>query len=166
MNVKNITIALAAALLAAACTPKSEMDKYIDDLMARMTLEQKIGQLNLHSAPGFISAIRVTEEDENVKLLRAGQLGGLYGTGNTEYIRDIQEIALESGAGIPLIIGMDVIHGFQTVFPVPLALSTSWNMELLEQTARIAATEASAAGINWVFSPMVDICRDARWGRT
>ena len=165
MNLKNITIALAATLFAAACAPKSDMDKYIDDLMSRMTLEQKIGQLNLHSAPGFISAIRVTEEDENVKLLRAGQLGGLYGTGNTEYIRDIQQIALESGAGIPLIIGMDVIHGFQTVFPVPLALSTSWNMDLVEQSARIAATEATAAGINWVFSPMVDICRDARWGR-
>ncbi len=165
MNLKNITLALAATLSVAACAPKSDMDKYIDDLMSRMTLEQKIGQLNLHSAPGFISAIRVTEEDENVKLLRAGQLGGLYGTGNTEYIRDIQKIALESGAGIPLIIGMDVIHGFQTVFPVPLALSTSWNMDLVEKTARIAATEASAAGINWVFSPMVDICRDARWGR-
>ena len=165
MNLNNITLALAATLIVAACAPKSDMDKYIDDLMSRMTLEQKIGQLNLHSAPGFISAIRVTEEDENVKLLRAGQLGGLYGTGNTEYIRDIQQIALESGAGIPLIIGMDVIHGFQTVFPVPLALSTSWNMDLVEQTARIAATEASAAGINWVFSPMVDICRDARWGR-
>ena len=123
MNLKNITISLAATLIVAACAPKSDMDKYIDGLMSRMTLEQKIGQLNLHSAPGFISAIRVTEEDENVKLLRAGQLGGLYGTGNTEYIRDIQQIALESGAGIPLIIGMDVIHGFQTVFPVPLALS-------------------------------------------
>jgi len=165
MNVKSITLFIAAALSLAACTPKSDMDKYIDDLMSRMTLEQKIGQLNLHSAPGFISALKVTEEDENVKLLRAGQLGGLYGTGNTEYIRDIQQIALESGAGIPLIIGMDVIHGFQTVFPVPLALSTSWNMDLIEKTARIAATEASASGINWVFSPMVDICRDARWGR-
>ena len=159
---RKILAAAALLVIVAGCGHKSKMDKYIDKLMAKMTLEQKIGQLNLHSAPGFISAIRVTEEDENVKLLRAGQLGGLYGSGNTEYIRDIQEIALESGAGIPLIIGMDVIHGFQTVFPVPLALSTSWNMELLEQTARIAATEASAAGINWVFSPMVDICRDAR----
>ncbi|MCR5828714.1 MAG: beta-glucosidase BglX [Bacteroidales bacterium] len=165
MKLKNIAIGLAAALSVAACAPKSDMDKYIDDLMSRMTLEQKIGQLNLHSASGFISALRVTEEDENVKLLRAGRLGGIYGSGNTEYLREIQKVALESGAGIPLITGMDVIHGFETVFPVPLALSTSWNPDLVEKTARIAAKEATARGINWVFSPMVDICRDARWGR-
>ncbi len=163
MNIKTITIA--AVLFATACTPKSGMDKYIDDLMSRMTLEQKIGQLNLHSAPGFISAERVTEEDENAKLLRQGLLGGIYGSGNPELLRQCQEIALESGAGIPLIFGMDVIHGHETVFPVPLALSTSWNPSLVERMARISAKEAAATGINWVFSPMVDICRDARWGR-
>ena len=162
---KRTALLLAGLLLLAACTPKSDMDQYIDDLMSRMTLEQKIGQLNLHSAPGFISAERVTEEDENVKLLRQGLLGGVYGSGNPALLRQCQEIALESGAGIPLIFGMDVIHGHETVFPVPLALSTSWNMELIERSARIAATEAAATGINWVFSPMVDICRDARWGR-
>ena len=165
MNVRYITFALAAALSMAACTPKSGMDKYIDDLMSRMTLEQKIGQLNLHSAPGFISAEKVTEEDENAKLLRQGLLGGIYGSGNPELLRQCQEIALESGAGIPLIFGMDVIHGHETVFPVPLALSTSWNPSLVERMARISAKEAAATGINWVFSPMVDICRDARWGR-
>ena len=156
---------LFAMLLCAACTPKSAMDKYIDGLMARMTLDQKIGQLNLHSASGFISALRVTEEDENVKLLRAGQLGGIYGSSDVTYLREIQGIALESGAGIPLITGLDVIHGLETIFPVPLALSTSWDMDLIERTARVAATEATASGVNWVFSPMVDICRAARWGR-
>lgn len=165
MNVKTIALALVTVLFAAACTPKSDMDRYIDDLMSRMTLEQKIGQLNLHSAPGFISAEKVTEEDENAKLLRQGLLGGIYGSGNPELLRQCQEIALSSGAGIPLIFGMDVIHGHETVFPVPLALSTSWDMELIERSARIAAREAAAMGINWVFSPMVDICRDARWGR-
>lgn len=159
------TALLWLALFCVACTPKSEMDRFVDDLMGRMTLEQKIGQLNLHSAPGFISAEKVMEEDENVKLLRQGLLGGLYGSGNPELLRQCQEIALESGAGIPLIFGMDVIHGYQTVFPVPLALSTSWNMDLIENCTRIAAIEAAASGINWVFSPMVDICRDARWGR-
>ena len=162
---KTLLILCAGAVLLAGCTPKSEMDRYIDDLMSRITLQQKIGQLNLHSAPGFISAERVTEEDENTKLLRQGLLGGVYGSGNPELLRQCQEIALASGAGIPLIFGMDVIHGHETVFPVPLGLSTSWNMDLIERSARIAAREAAATGINWVFSPMVDICRDARWGR-
>ncbi|MCQ2148580.1 MAG: beta-glucosidase BglX [Bacteroidales bacterium] len=141
------------------------MDKYIDNLMSKMTVEQKIGQLNLHSAGGFISALKVTEDDENIKALRRGEIGALYGSGDVSYNRQLQEIALESGAGIPLIFGMDVIHGYQTIFPVPLALSTSWNMDLIERTSRAAAKEASASGINWVFSPMVDIARDARWGR-
>ena len=156
---------LVPAVILVACTPKSDMDRFIDELMGRMTLEQKIGQLNLHSAPGFISAERVTEDDENTKLLRQGLLGGVYGSGNPELMRQCQEIALESGAGIPLIFGLDVIHGHETVFPVPLGLSTSWNMVLIEHSARIAARETAATGINWVFSPMVDICRDARWGR-
>jgi beta-glucosidase len=148
-----------------ACTTRSPMDKYIDNLMGQLTLEQKIGQLNLHSAPGFISAEKVMEEDENAQLLQKGLLGGLYGAPNLAVLRHYQDIALQSGAGIPLIFGMDVIHGHQTVFPIPLGLSTSWNMELIKQSARAAAREASACGINWVFSPMVDICRDARWGR-
>ena len=163
MNIKTITIA--AVLFVSACSPKSEMDNYIDSLMSKMTVEEKIGQINLHSAPGFISAERVTEEDDNTKLLRQGLLGGIYGSGNPELLRQCQEIALSAGAGIPLIFGMDVIHGHETVFPVPLALSTSWNPDLVERMARISAKEAAATGINWVFSPMVDICRDARWGR-
>ena len=156
---------LLAAVLLASCSQKSEMDRFIDDLMDRMTIEQKIGQLNLHSAGGFISAEKVMEDDQNVKLLRAGQLGGLYGSGNPSLLRQYQEIAMESGAGIPLIFGLDVIHGHETVFPVPLGLSTSWNMELIEKVARVSAREATASGVNWVFSPMVDIARDARWGR-
>ena len=162
---KTTCLLMMLAVLMTACTPKSDMDHFLDELMGRMTLEQKIGQLNLHSAPGFISAERVTEDDENTKLLRQGLLGGVYGSGNPELLRQCQEIALESGAGIPLIFGMDVIHGHETVFPVPLGLSTSWNMDLIERSARIAARETAATGINWVFSPMVDICRDARWGR-
>ena len=156
---------LAALLLAAACTPKSDMDKYIDSLMGRMTLEQKLGQLNLHAVNGLVTGAKLSDDDANVKALQAGQLGGVFGSGNLEYLRQMQDIAVSSGAGIPLITGMDVIHGFQTVYPIPLALSTSWNMDLVESVARMAAKEASASGINWVYSPMVDICRDARWGR-
>ena len=158
-------ILLLAVLLLAACTPKSDMDKYIDGMMGRMTLEQKLGQLNLHAVNGLVTGAKLSDDDANVKALQAGQLGGVFGSGNLAYLRQMQEIAVSSGAGIPLITGMDVIHGFQTVYPIPLALSTSWNMDLIESVARMAAKEASASGINWVYSPMVDICRDARWGR-
>ena len=153
------------ALVVAACAPKSEMDKYIDDLMGKMTVQEKIGQLNLHTMPGLVTGAKLSDDDDNVKALQAGQLGGVFGSSNTEAIRQMQEIAVSSGSKIPLITGMDVIHGFQTVFPIPLALSTSWNTDLIESVARMAAKEASAMGINWVYSPMVDICRDPRWGR-
>ena len=162
---KRLTILLAALSIFAGCTPKSDMDKYVDGLMGRMTLQQKLGQLNLHAVNGIVTGAKLSDDDANVKALQAGELGGVFGSGNVEYLRMMQEIAVSSGAGIPLITGMDVIHGFQTVFPIPLALSTSWNPDLIENTARTAAREASASGINWVFSPMVDICRDARWGR-
>ena len=158
-------ILLLAGLLLAACAPKSDMDKYIDSLMDRMTLEQKLGQLNLHAVNGLVTGAKLSDDDANVKALQAGQLGGVFGSGDLAYLRQMQDIAVSSGAGIPLITGMDVIHGFQTVYPIPLALSTSWNMDLIESVARMAAKEASASGINWVYSPMVDICRDARWGR-
>ena len=164
MNHKTLLLA-GLALVVAACAPKSEMDKYIDDLMGRMTLQEKIGQLNLHTMPGLVTGAKLSSDDANVKALQAGQLGGVFGSSNTEAIRQMQEIAVSSGSKIPLITGMDVIHGFQTVFPIPLALSTSWNTDLIESVARMAAKEASAMGINWVYSPMVDICRDPRWGR-
>ena len=164
-DMKRLFFLSALFTLVCCSAPKSDMDRYVDDLMSRMTLDQKIGQLNLHSSPGFISAERVTEEDENTKMLREGMLGGIYGGSNTAVLKRAQEIAVEAGAGIPLIFGMDVIHGHETVFPIPLAMSTSWNIDKIERAARIAASEASSVGINWVFSPMVDICRDARWGR-
>lgn len=166
MKSRLLTLALAACWLPLSAQPQADrMDSFVDSLMARMTIQQKIGQLNLHSSAGFVSALRVTEEDENVKLLRAGNLGGMYGSSDVAYLTDIQKIALQSGAGIPLIFGMDVIHGHETVMPIPLGLSATWNMDLIARTARTAAKEASALGVNWVFSPMVDICRDARWGR-
>ena len=141
------------------------MDRFIDDRMDRMTLEQKIGQLNLHSVSGSLTGMKLSDDDANLQAVREGKMGALYGSGNVHYLKLMQEEALKSGAGIPLMFGQDVIHGYQTIFPVPLALSTSWNMDLIERTASIAAMEASASGINWVYSPMVDICRDARWGR-
>ncbi|WP_228491975.1 beta-glucosidase BglX [Prolixibacter sp. NT017] len=154
-------------ILVAACTStnhQSPMDRKIDGLMKQMTLEEKIGQLNLPGA-GDITTGEATNSDIASKI-KAGEVGGLFNIKTAEKIREVQKIAVEqSRLKIPLIFGMDVIHGYQTVFPIPLGLSCSWDMPLIEQSARIAAIEASADGICWTFSPMVDISRDPRWGR-
>lgn len=140
------------------------MDRFIDDLMKKMTLEEKIGQLNL-PVTGEITTGQA--KSSNVaKRIRAGEVGGLFNLKGVERIRDVQKQAVEeSRLGIPLLFGMDVIHGYETVFPIPLGLSCTWDMKAVEESARIAAIESSADGICWTFSPMVDICRDARWGR-
>ena len=165
---KTLNAVFAFILLAAltvSCSKKSEMDKFIDSLLSQMSVEEQIGQLNLHSM-GFRSSAALTDDNETVKAVKAGNMGALYGFGgDPATMRKLQEYALQSPHGIPLMFGMDVIHGYQTIFPVPLAISNTWNREMVEKSARIAATEASSSGINWVFSPMVDICHDARWGR-
>lgn len=138
------------------------MDAFINDLMGRMTLDDKIGQMNLSGGgvPGVLSGSEGADET-----IRRGWLGAT-GFSDLEGLRRLQKIAVEeSPAKIPLLIGVDVIHGYKTIFPIPLALSCSWDSTLIEQTARIAAVEASANGITWTYSPMVDIARDARWGR-
>lgn len=141
-----------------------DMDRFIEDLMKRMTLEEKIGQLNL-PVTGEITTGQAKSSDV-AKRIRAGEVGGLFNLKGVERIRDVQRQAVEeSRLGIPLLFGMDVIHGYETVFPIPLALSCTWDMKAIEESARIAAIEASADGICWTFSPMVDVCRDARWGR-
>ena len=144
-----------------------QMNAFIDKLMSQMTLEEKIGQLNLPVSNSFIAGERkdgsLSPMDQRIA---KGEIGGLFGMKGAKLIREKQQIAVEkSRLHIPLLFGLDVIHGYETTFPIPLALSSSWNMELIEREARAAATEASIDGINWVFSPMVDICRDARWGR-
>lgn len=136
----------------------------VDSLLERMTLEEKIGQLNLLTPGGTVTGEVVSKNVE--AKIKAGQVGGIFGIRGAEKMRQVQELAVkESRLGIPLITGMDVIHGHQTVLPIPLALSTSWDMDLIEQGARMAAREATADGIMWNFSPMVDISRDPRWGR-
>ncbi|RPD90695.1 beta-glucosidase BglX [Aureibaculum marinum] len=143
---------------------KLSIDARVDSLMKLMTLDEKIGQLNLPSA-GQITTGQATNSDIGSKIEK-GLVGGLFNIKSAESINEIQKIAIEkSRLKIPLLFGMDVIHGYQTTFPIPLGLSSSWNMDLIEKTARIAAQEASADGINWTFSPMVDISRDPRWGR-
>lgn len=150
--------------LSAQVTSNYDMKSFIDDLMSRMTLDEKIGQLNLPGSGDIITG-QAQSADIAVKI-RAGKVGGLFNIKSVAKIHDVQRIAVEqSRLKIPLLFGMDVIHGYETVFPIPLALSCTWNLPLIERSARIAAVEASADGINWTFSPMVDIARDARWGR-
>lgn len=141
-----------------------KMNRFIDQLMSKMTLEEKIGQLNLPSAGDFTTG--QAKSSNIADKIRKGQVGGLFNIKGVAKIRDVQRIAAEeSRLKIPLLFGMDVIHGYETVFPIPLGLAATWDMEAVKQSARIAAIEASADGICWTFSPMVDISQDARWGR-
>jgi beta-glucosidase len=142
----------------------AKMKIFIDALMKKMTLEEKIGQLNL---PGSGDIVTGQASNSDIgKKIKEGKVGGLFNIKSVEKIRAVQKVAVEeTRLKIPMIFGMDVIHGYETVFPIPLGLSCTWDMKLVENSARIAAVEASADGINWTFSPMVDICRDARWGR-
>ncbi|MEN9685928.1 MAG: beta-glucosidase BglX [Bacteroidota bacterium] len=134
-------------------------------LLARMTLEEKIGQLNLIIPGGAAVTGSVVSSDVEAKI-KKGLVGGLFGITSPEKVRKAQDLAVKyTRLHIPMIFGLDVIHGHKTIFPIPLGLSASWDMNLIEQSARIAATEATADGLNWAFSPMVDIARDARWGR-
>lgn len=141
-----------------------DMDRFIDVLMNKMTLEEKIGQLNL-PVTGEITTGQAKSSDIAAKI-KKGEVGGLFNLKGVEKIREVQKQAVEdSRLGIPLLFGMDVIHGYETMFPIPLGLSCTWDMTAIEESARIAAVEASADGISWTFSPMVDISRDPRWGR-
>ncbi|MFC6997191.1 beta-glucosidase BglX [Rufibacter roseus] len=141
-----------------------KMDAFIDDLMAKMTLEEKIGQLNLVSV-GFTVTGPVVSENVDEKITK-GLVGGVFNTFTPIAVRKLQEKALnQSRLKIPLLFGYDVIHGHRTIFPMPLGLAASWDLGAIERSARISADEASADGLNWVFSPMVDVARDARWGR-
>lgn len=141
-----------------------KMDQFIDQLMAKMTVEEKIGQLNLVTGGEATTGTTVSTDVE--AKIRNGQIGGIFSMSTPSKIRKTQEIAIkQSRLKIPIIFGMDVIHGYRTVFPIPLGLAATWDMGLIQQSARIAAEEATADGINWAFSPMVDISRDPRWGR-
>lgn len=137
----------------------------VEALLGKMTLDEKIGQLNLLTPGGGIATGSVVSENVEAKI-KAGQVGGLFGVSGPEKVRQAQEIAIKnSRLKIPLLIGSDIIHGYKTTYPIPLGVASSWNMELIESAAKMAAKEATADGINWNFSPMVDISRDARWGR-
>jgi len=166
---------LVKAALIAACTfpfhssaqsvaQDAKMNAFVTGLMSKMTLDEKIGQLNLEVTGAPTTGSVVNEGIEGK--IKAGQIGGMFGIWGADKIKAIQDIAVKNTRlHIPLIFGLDVIHGHETIFPIPLGISATWDMALIEQSARVAAKEATAEGLNWVFSPMVDIARDPRWGR-
>ena len=162
---------VAAILLFAGCgnptsqPDNSEMDTFISDLMGKMTVQEKIGQLNLVTPGGGVLTGSVVSTDVESKI-KEGKVGGIFGVYGPEKTRQAQKLAVEENRlGIPMLFGSDVIHGYKTTFPLPLGLSCTWDMNLIEKTAKVAAKEATADGIFWNFSPMVDVSRDPRWGR-
>jgi len=159
-----IALALTCGAVTAHAVDLAKMDRFINDLMGKMTLQEKLGQLNLPVTGDIITGSTVS--GDVVSKIKAGKVGGLFNMKGVQSIRQLQEIAVkQSRLGIPLIFGMDVIHGYETVFPIPFAMSMSWDMDAIRNSAHIAAIEATADGICWTFSPMVDICREPRWGR-
>lgn len=170
---KLTTLILLASVLFLGCETKNThtssktdnpFETQVDSILGLMTLEEKLGQLNLPSSGDITTG--QAQSSNIAKKIEEGKVGGLFNIKSVEKIREVQRIAVEkSRLKIPLIFGMDVIHGYETTFPIPLGLSASWDMEMIEQTARVAAQEATADGINWTFSPMVDVSRDPRWGR-
>ena len=159
-----VATALNTHTASAQVATDAKMKIFIDVLMKKMTLDEKIGQLNLPTSGDFVTGQAASSDV--AKNIAQGKVGGLFNIKSVAKIKDVQKIAVEkSRLKIPLLFGMDVIHGYETVFPIPLGMSCTWDMKLVERSARIAANEASADGINWTFSPMVDISRDPRWGR-
>jgi beta-glucosidase len=157
-------VALIACLQVSSQTNTDKMNRFINELMQKMTLDEKIGQLNL-PVSGDITTGQASSAGIAQKI-REGKVGGLFNIKSVAKIREVQKIAVEnSRLKIPLLFGMDVIHGYETVFPIPLGLSCTWDMQAIQRSAEIAAAEASADGICWTFSPMTDISRDPRWGR-
>ncbi len=145
-------------LLVSSCAKKSAEDRFIDDLLSRMTLEEKIGQMN-QLDPSYESEVKEA-------LIREGRVGSIFNIVDAKEVNRLQRMAVEeTRLGIPLVVARDVIHGYHTIYPIPLGQGATWNPELIEQAAQLTAREAIQDGIRWAFSPMVDVAHDPRWGR-
>jgi beta-glucosidase len=166
MNNKILCIAAACLItLQVSAQKNTKMDTYISTLMKKMTLEEKLGQLNVITPGDGIPTGSVVSSNVEDKI-KAGKVGGIFGVTGVDKIRRAQELVMQnSRLKIPILFGLDVIHGYKTVFPIPLGMSCSWDMPMIEHSASVAAAEATADGLAWVYSPMVDIARDPRWGR-
>ena len=153
-----------SVLISAQRKTSLQIEKRVDALMAQMTLEEKIGQLNQYSADWEVTGPE-TKDNNKANEIRKGWVGSMLNVRGAEQTREMQKLALQSRLKIPFLFGMDVIHGYRVTFPIPLAEAASWDMDIIEKSARIAATEAAAGGVHWTFAPMVDISVDPRWGR-
>ncbi len=152
------------AVFAQKYKPSPKNEKKVNDLLAKMTLDEKIGQLTLYTTDWGSTGPTIREGYKND--IRSGACGNLFNSHTTAFVRELQRVAVEeTRLKIPLLFGFDVIHGYKTIFPIPLGEAASWDMAAIEESAHIAAAEASAAGLNWTFAPMVDVSRDPRWGR-
>lgn len=161
---KKIFLSIFLAGLGITVSAQKSIDQKITELMAKMTLEEKIGQLNQYN-DDITATGPITKDADKAGQVRAGKLGSILNAVGAKNTKNWQDQAMQSRLKIPLLFGQDVIHGFRTTFPIPLGETATWDMNLIEKSARIAATEASAYGIHWTFAPMVDIGRDPRWGR-
>ncbi len=159
-----VLLLLSVSQFVTVAAQKKTIDQKVDSVLKLMTLEEKIGQMNQYN-DDHVATGPVTPDNNKIGQIKNGQVGSLLNTVGVERTRSWQEIAMQSRLKIPLLFGQDVIHGYKTTFPIPLAEACSWDLDAIQLTARIAATEASAAGIHWTFAPMVDIARDPRWGR-
>jgi beta-glucosidase len=147
------------------CTgQKKTIAQKADSVLQLMTLEEKVGQMNQYSG-SWAHTGPITEDDNKLKEIKEGKLGSMLNINGVQHTKELQQTAMQSRLKIPLLFGQDVIHGYRTTFPIPLGEAASWDLQAIEQSARVAATEAAAAGIHWTFAPMVDIVRDPRWGR-
>ncbi|MCX6316506.1 MAG: glycoside hydrolase family 3 C-terminal domain-containing protein [Bacteroidetes bacterium] len=157
-----LLIAVLSALPAAA--QRKNIDQKVDSVLKLMTLEEKVGQMNQYNGD-WAATGPITKDGDKQNQIRQGKIGSMLNVTGVDHTRTLQEIAMQSRLKIPLLFGQDVIHGYRTIFPLPLGEAASWDIEAIERSARVAATEASAVGIHWTFAPMVDIARDPRWGR-
>ena len=161
---KNHLSILLLSIAFSGFSQQKSIDQRVSELLGKMTLDEKIGQLNQYSGDNSVTGpltINPNKKDE----IKAGKIGSMLNILGSEYTRQYQELAMQSRLKIPLLFGLDVVHGYKTTFPIPLAEAASWDLTAIELSARIAAREAASSGIHWTFAPMVDISRDPRWGR-
>lgn len=162
---RNLIIASACCIFSfTAIAQKKTIDQKVDSVLKMMTLDEKIGQMNQYNGP-WAATGPLTNDDKLLDQIKEGKVGSMLNVTGAKRTRELQDLAMQTRLKIPLLFGQDVIHGYRTIFPIPLAEAASWDMKLIEQSARVAATEAAASGIHWTFAPMVDIARDPRWGR-